>query len=170
MNQLHVYVYPLLVGPPSHPPNPSINVATEPQAELLVLYRRFPLAMYFTHGSVHMSVLISLFIPPTSPCDVHMSLLYACISIPALQIGSSVPFSRFRICALIYFICFSLFDLLHSVWQTLDPSMSLQMTQFGSFYGQVIFHSMYAAHLLYPFLCPSVHCSTIYNSQDVEAT
>ena len=36
-------------------------------------------------------------------------------------------FSRFHIYALIYNICFSLSDLLHSVWQTLDPSTSLQM-------------------------------------------
>ena len=42
-------------------------------------------------------------------------------------------FSRFHIYALIYDICFSLSDLLHSVWQSLGPSMSLQMTQFRSF-------------------------------------
>ena len=42
-------------------------------------------------------------------------------------------FSRFHIPALIYDICFSLSDLLHSVWQSLDPSRSQQMTQFRSF-------------------------------------
>ena len=42
-------------------------------------------------------------------------------------------FSRFHIHALIYVICFSLSDFLHSVWQSLDPSTSLQMTQFCSF-------------------------------------
>ena len=42
-------------------------------------------------------------------------------------------FSRFHIYALTYNICFYLSDLLHSVWQSLDPSMSLQMTQFRSF-------------------------------------
>ena len=42
-------------------------------------------------------------------------------------------FSIFHIYALIYDICFSLPDLLHSVWQTLGPSTSLQMTQFCSF-------------------------------------
>ena len=42
-------------------------------------------------------------------------------------------FSRFPMYALIYDICFSLSDLLHSVWQSLDPSTSLQMTQFHSF-------------------------------------
>ena len=42
-------------------------------------------------------------------------------------------FSRFHIYALIYDIWFSLSDLLHSVWHSLDPSTSLQMTQFRSF-------------------------------------
>ena len=42
-------------------------------------------------------------------------------------------FSRSHIHALIYDICFSLSDLLHSVWQSLDPSTSQQMTQFRSF-------------------------------------
>ena len=41
-------------------------------------------------------------------------------------------FSRFPIYALRYDICFSLSDLL-PVWQFLDPSTSLQMTQFRSF-------------------------------------
>ena len=43
------------------------------------------------------------------------------------------PFSRFHIYVFIYDICFPLSDLLHSVWQSLGPSMSLQMTQFRSF-------------------------------------
>ena len=38
----------------------------------------------------------------------------------------------FHIYALIYDIGFSLSDLLHSVWQSLGPSTSLQMTQFRS--------------------------------------
>ena len=42
-------------------------------------------------------------------------------------------FSRFHINVLIYDVCFSLSDLLNSVWQSLDPSTSQQMTQFRSF-------------------------------------
>ena len=38
-------------------------------------------------------------------------------------------FFRFHVYALIYDICFSLSDLLHSVWQSLGPSMSLQNLQ-----------------------------------------
>ena len=70
---------------------------------------------------------------PTFPLlpRVHISILYIYISIPPLQIGSLVPFSHiFHMHALIYSICFSLSDLLHSVWQTVGYSTSLQMIQF----------------------------------------
>ena len=42
-------------------------------------------------------------------------------------------FSRFHTYALIYDICFSLSDLLHSVHQALASSTSLQLTQINSF-------------------------------------
>ena len=61
-------------------------------------------------------------------------------------------FSRFHMYVLIYDICFSVSDLLHSVWQYLDPSMSLQMTQFCSFLW-LILHCIYVPHLLYPIIC-----------------
>ena len=91
VNQLYVYIYSLPLGPPSHPPIPLIQVTTEHQGELPALYSRFPPAICFIHGSVYMSILISQFIPhPPSPCCVQTSVLYVCVSIPALQIGSSV--------------------------------------------------------------------------------
>ena len=71
--------------------------------------------------------------PPLSHLGVHTFVLYICVSISALQTDSSVHFSRFHIYALIYDTCFSLSDLLHSVWQSLHPSTSQQMTQFRSF-------------------------------------
>ena len=52
-------------------------------------------------------------------------------------------FSNFHIYVLIYGICFSLSDLFSCVWQSLGPSMSLQMTWFHSFYGWVIFLWIY---------------------------
>ena len=46
------------ISPPSWaclpPPIPSLQVITEPRAEPPMLYSRFPLAIYFTHGSVYM--------------------------------------------------------------------------------------------------------------------
>ena len=93
VNQLYVYIYSLLLGPPSHPhPIPPIQVTTEHRADLLVLYSRFPLAIYFIHGSVYMSIPISQFTLPPLPLCVHMSILYVCVSIPALKISSSLPF------------------------------------------------------------------------------
>ena len=62
------------------------------------------------------------------------SILYICVFIPILPLGSSESFLffffRFHIYVLAYGICFSLSDWLHSVWQTLGPSTSLQITQF----------------------------------------
>ena len=57
----------------------------------------------------------SLHSPPFSfPCCAHESVLCVCISIPALYIGPQYHISRFRIYALIYDVCFSPSDLLHS--------------------------------------------------------
>ena len=70
-----------------------------------------------------------------------------------LATGACAHFSRFHLCALICDPCFSLCTLPHSIWLTLGPLTSLQMTQLCSFFGWVIFHCVYIAHLLYPFLC-----------------
>ena len=68
MNQLNVYIYPLPLGPPSHSTAiPPLYVITEHRAELPVLHSRFPLAIYFTYGSVYTSISISQFIPPPIP-------------------------------------------------------------------------------------------------------
>ena len=116
VNQLYVYLYPLPLGPPSHPSIPPIQFITEHRAELPVLYSRFPLASCFTHGSVFMSNLISQYIPfspspavSTCPFSTSTSLF-----LPYKQVHL-YHFSRFHIYALIYEICFSLSGLLHSV-------------------------------------------------------
>ena len=70
---------------------------------------------------------------PTNPLGVHTFVLYVCVSVSALQIGFLYHFAKFHIYALIYDICFSLSDLIHSEWQSLGPPMSLQMAQFCSF-------------------------------------
>ena len=64
----------------------------------IFLYRRFLLVIHFIHISVYMSIPISQFItpppptPPLFPLGVHTFVLYICVSISALQTGSSVPF------------------------------------------------------------------------------
>ena len=131
MNQRYVYIYPLPVEPSSHyllPHIPSTYVITEHWAELYVLYSSILLAMYFTHGRVYMSMLPSQFIPPTPSTSVSTSpfslYLYSCPanrSISMIFLGSIYMYQ---------YICFSSSDLLHTVWQALDSSISLQMTQF----------------------------------------
>ena len=119
------------------------------------LYSRFLLVIYFIHISVYMSIPVSRFIPPTPHFPTLVSIRLFSTSVSLFLLCKPVHlyhFSRFHIYALIYDICFSLSDLLHSVWQSLGPSTSLQMTQFRSFLW-LIFHCIYVPHLLYPFVC-----------------
>ena len=94
----------------------------------------------FIHISVYMSIPIAQFSTPPSPphrgFPPLVSIHLFSTSVPQLMPCKPVHvyhFSRFHIHTLIYDICFSLSDLLHSVWQSLDPSTSQQMTQFRSF-------------------------------------
>ena len=130
---IHMSPYPLPLEPPFHPPYPTLlghhkALRWSPCAMLLLP------TSYFIFGSVYMWMLLSLLPSFPLPLCVLKSILYVYVFIPALQLGSSVPFFfRFPIYALAYSICFSLSDLLHTVWQTLCPSTSLQITQFHFF-------------------------------------
>ena len=62
-------------------------------------------------------------------------------------------FSRFYTYVLIYNICFLLFLTYITPYNTLGPSISLQITQFWSFYGWVIFHCIHVPQLCYLFIC-----------------
>ena len=89
MNQAYVYIFPLPLEPLSHPRISPLQVITEHQAELPVWYSTFLLFIYFTYGSVYLSITtlnLSFF------HHLHKAILYACASLPALQIGSSAPF------------------------------------------------------------------------------
>ena len=100
-----------------------------------------------------MSIPISQFITPPPPPPHHFPSLVS-VHLFSTSVSRFLPckpvhlyhYSRFHIHALIYDICLSLSDLLHSVWKSLDPSMSLQRTQFRSFYAWVIFHFIYVPH------------------------
>ena len=126
VNQLFIYLYPHIssfLGLPPTLPIPPLQVVTKNRADLPVLCGCFPLAIYFTFGSIYMSVLPSHFIPAYrshSPCpQVHFLrlCLYSC---PAPRFLRTIfyfiyLFFRFNIYVLAYGICFSLSDLLHSV-------------------------------------------------------
>ena len=87
-----------------------------------------------------MSIPIAQFITPPSPPHRGFPPLVS-IRLFSTSVSQLLPckpvhlyhFSRFHICVIIYDICFSLSDLLHSVGQSLGPSTSLQITQFRSF-------------------------------------
>ena len=101
----------------------------ECQAGLPVLHSSFLLVIYLTHDGIYMSMLPSQFVLPSLSPDV--SILYICISIPSLQVGSSIQFSIFHIYALTYDIYFSLFDLLH--FTLYDSSRSIHIYKWLSF-------------------------------------
>ena len=85
--------HPLLPEPPSQPPPHPFRCHRD-WAGLPLFDSNFPLAICSTHGNVCISVLLSQLAPPSSSAAASTSLFsYVCISIPVLQIGSSVPFS-----------------------------------------------------------------------------
>ena len=113
----------------------AIQVTTVHWLEFPVLYIMFSFVIYLMYSinRVYVSVPISQFLSPPSPLLVSIHLFSASVSLFLLWKWHLYHFSRFHIYVLIYSTCFSLSDLLHSVWHTLGPSVSLQMTQFHSF-------------------------------------
>ena len=76
----HTYIFPHSWGS-LPPPIPPLYIVTECWAGLLVLNKSFSLAISFTHGSIHRSMLLSQVIPPfpspvlsTSPLSMPASL------------------------------------------------------------------------------------------------
>ena len=134
-----MHIYPRFFGFPSHlGPHRALSSLCYPVGSPLIC---------FTQSSVYMCAYANPklpihLIPPSHP-GVHRVVLYVCASLSAFQIDSSVPFSRVYIHALMYDICFSPSDSLHSVWQPLGPSASLQMAEFVLFYAWVISHRIY---------------------------
>ena len=120
VNQLYIYIYPhissLLHLPPTLP-IPLLQVVTKHRADLPVLCGCFPLAIYFTFGSIYKSMPLSHCVPAyPSPPHVLKSIFYqVCVFIPVLPLDSFFFFLDSIIYVLAYGICFSLSDLLHSI-------------------------------------------------------
>ena len=87
VSQVYTYISSLL----DFPPTPPSSHPSRYWAGLPLLYSRFLLATYFTHDGAYMLIPTSQLIAP-APYHIHRSSLYVCLSISALQIGSSVPF------------------------------------------------------------------------------
>ena len=87
VNQLYIDIYPHIPSLQYLPPIlpiPPLQVVTKHRADLPVLYGCFPLAIYFTFGSVYMSMSLSHFVsayPSSFLCPQVHSLhlrLYSC--------------------------------------------------------------------------------------------
>ena len=90
----YIYTYipsPLALAPT--PPASCLSMSSQSSQLSSVLYSRFIFTVCFTHGSVFVNpnLPIDPTLPFPPPPGVHMSTLYACVSIPGLQRGSSVP-------------------------------------------------------------------------------
>ena len=85
------YMYTYIPSFLDLPPYPSRSSESTKLSSLHYTVSSFPLAIYFTHGTVRASVPIPIY-PLHPPPPIQMSILYICVSIPALQIGSFVPF------------------------------------------------------------------------------
>ena len=149
MNQSDINLYLPFLG--SLP----IQVTTVHQVDFPVQYSVFSLVIYFIHSTIvymHQSQSPNSSPPPLSPL---VSIHLFCISVSLClfcKYDHLYHFSRFHIYALTHDVHFSFSNLLHSVWHSLGPSMSLQMIQFRSFYGWAVFHRIYVP-LLYPSVC-----------------
>ena len=156
MNQLYIYIY-LHISSLLHLPHtlhtPPLEVVTKHLADIPVLCSCFPLAIYFTFGSIYKSMPLSHFVPAypsPSPCPQVHSLHLCLYSCPAPRFFRTFFF-------LIPYICVSIWYLFLSFWLTslcITDSRSIHLTTNNSiFYGWVIFLCIYVPHLPYPSIC-----------------
>ena len=103
INQSQVYICSLTLEPlPTSQPIPPLWVVTECRAELPVLHSSFPLAICFAYANVHVSVLLSQFIPPSLSPAVSLSLfsMSESLFLPYKQVHQHY-LSGFHMCMLI---------------------------------------------------------------------
>ena len=93
-NEKSAIICLLSLPPPST--IPPLQVITKHQAVKSVLYSTFSLAVYFTHGSVYMSMLLSQFISPSPSLIGSTSVFYTSVS-PFLPCKNVHQYSRFHI-------------------------------------------------------------------------
>ena len=93
ISYMYICISSLFNLPPRMPPSHSSR--SSPSSKLISLYY-IAVSHYFTLGSVYMSMRLNSSHPLLPALCSHV-ILYFYVSILALQIGSSVPFSRFHI-------------------------------------------------------------------------
>ena len=95
---------------PPPTPSPSSRLSQSIGFLLPASNSKFPLPICFTYGNIYVSILLSQFVPAFPSLTVSRSLFsYVCLSIAALQMGSSVPsFQTPYICINMQFLFFCL--------------------------------------------------------------
>ena len=88
----HTYIPSLLSLSPNPHPISLTRWSQSIQLSSLPSSSEVQLPFCFTYGHVYVSVLLSQSILPSPSRTVHKAVLYVCIWIFAMQIGSSVPF------------------------------------------------------------------------------
>ena len=113
---LSIHMSPLQKFPSTPYPIPLLQVVTEHNVELSVIYSNLPLAIHFTHGNVYDPMLLSQFIQPSPSLSLSISLfsMSASLSLPRKQVHQYHLY-RFHIYVLICNIHFSFSDLFHAV-------------------------------------------------------
>ena len=160
VNQLYIYIHPhiscLLSLPPTFP-IPPLQVDTKHRANLRVLCGCFPLAIYFTFGSVYMSMPLSHFVPAypsPSLCPQVHSLCLCLYSCPAPRFFRTLFFflDSIYMCQHTVFVFLSLTD-----FTRMTVSRSIHLTTNNS----ILFLFM-AEYYSIVYMCPyslSIHLS-----------
>ena len=91
VNQLQVYTYPLLLEPPSYPLIHPSRSSQSIKLSFLCYAAASTSYLFYTWLCVYVKAALSLH-PTLSFPGCVQSVLFICVSIPALQTGSSVPF------------------------------------------------------------------------------
>ena len=141
--------------PPSSPSHPSgSSQCTSPEHPVSCI--KPGLAIYFTYGNIHVSILVSQIIPPSpSPTEIK-SLFFTSVSVLLSRIlGHCYHLSKFHIYALIH--CIGVF----SFWLTSlciigSSFIHLIRTDSNAFFliaDKWISHSIYVPQLSYSFVC-----------------
>ena len=137
---MYPHISSLLHLPPSYPPYPTPLGGHKAPSWSPCAMRLLPTSYLFYIWSciyVHATLSLCPSLPfplpvSSSPFSSRSASLF--LSCPyVLHDHFFGLFFRFHVYVLAYGICYSLSDLLHSVWQTLGPSTSLQITQFHFF-------------------------------------
>ena len=82
---------PSLLNLPPTFHSPPLCLSQITRFELPVSYSKSPLAIHFTYGNAYVSMLLSQFVPPSPSPMCPESVLYVCVSVAALHVGSSIP-------------------------------------------------------------------------------